>query len=67
MIQSQYIVSQFGGASRLARALNKTPSTIQRWQQSGYIPGRHYAAIFAAARAHDIAIDLAKFVPESTE
>lgn len=51
----------------MARALNKTPSTIQRWQQSGYIPGRHYAAIFAAARAHDIAIDLAKFVPESTE
>ena len=43
------VLTRFGGVNALARALGKTPSTIQRWKVSGTIPLEHWPAVSQAA------------------
>lgn len=43
------VLARFGGVNRLARALGKTPSTVQRWKESGTIPLEHWSAVSQAA------------------
>lgn len=49
-------------ASGLAKAIKRTPSTVQRWLENGTIDGQYHAEIVAAARELRIPIKEADFV-----
>ncbi|WP_342714424.1 hypothetical protein AAFG22_14700 [Bradyrhizobium sp. B024] len=51
------IIKRFGGLTKAARAWNKSKSTVQRWQQSGYIHPDYYNDILAAAVAERVRLD----------
>lgn len=53
---------KWGNNSRFARAIGKTPSTTDRWLNSGYIPGPEHAGIVSAAIRDDIVIRPEDFV-----
>jgi len=40
----------FGGVRATARMLGLSPSTVSRWQRTGFIPSRHHANILAKAK-----------------
>jgi type I pantothenate kinase len=44
------VAAKFGGLSRLAAAIGKSPSTVHRWLVKGHIDGSYHAEILAAAR-----------------
>lgn len=44
------LISIWGSAAALARALNKPEATVNHWFQRGSIPAKHDAAIIEAAR-----------------
>lgn len=46
---AEIVISRFGGLYPLARALGKTVSTVQRWQEKGTIPLRNWPDVEAAA------------------
>ncbi len=50
------IISRFGGTRALARAIDKPPSTVQSWKDSGLIPAQHQAAVLDAAKRAAIGI-----------
>lgn len=49
-------------ASGLAKAINRTPSTVQRWLEKGSIDAQYHAEIVAAGRELKIAIRETDFV-----
>lgn len=51
-------------ASALAKALCKTPSTVQRWLEKGAIPADDHASVIEAARGLSIAIKPTDFVDQ---
>lgn len=51
------IIKRFGGLTKAARAWKKSKSTVQRWQQSGYIHPDYYDDILAAAVAERVRLD----------
>jgi hypothetical protein len=51
------IIKRFGGLSKAARAWRKSKSTIQRWQESGYIHPNYHDDILTAAVAEKITLD----------
>ena len=71
MTQSQRIIEKFGGVYPLSRALgHKNPTTVQGWLSRGFIPPRQHDAVWNAAQAEGVAIDLADFAavtPQPTE
>ncbi len=44
------IAALWGNASRFARAIDKSPSTLQVWLEAGSIPPAYHAEVIAAAR-----------------
>jgi type I pantothenate kinase len=44
------VAAKFGGLSRFAAAIGKSPSTVHRWLVKGHIDGSYHADILAAAR-----------------
>jgi hypothetical protein len=42
---AEIVIAKFGGLTACARALDKTPSTVQRWQSTGEIPMKHWPEI----------------------
>jgi len=59
--QAARIIKRFGGLTKAARAWNKSKSTVQRWQQSGYIHPDYYDDILAAAVVERVRLDPADF------
>jgi hypothetical protein len=49
-------------ASGLANALGKTPSTVQRWLEKGFIPAENHGEVVTAARSSKITIKPEDFV-----
>jgi alpha-D-ribose 1-methylphosphonate 5-triphosphate diphosphatase PhnM len=45
MTQASHIIAKFGGVNRMARALNRTASTVQGWKDRGIIPPGHWEDI----------------------
>lgn len=58
------IAAKFGGINALARALNKSPSTVYRWIQSGLIPARYQAEVLNVAKALKIKMGPGDFIRE---
>lgn len=56
------IMRKWGSNARFARAIEKTPSTTDRWLVSGWVPGSEVPAIVAAAERDDIIVRPADFV-----
>ena len=48
---AEFVIHQFGGVRKTARALDKTPSTISKWQHnnSGVIPTKNMVSILSKA------------------
>ena len=44
------VAGKFGGLSRFAMALGKSPSTVHRWLVKGHIDGRYHGEVLRAAR-----------------
>lgn len=42
------IISLFGGVSALAKAVGRTPSTVDYWRQTGRIPEKNRAEVTKA-------------------
>lgn len=57
------VAAKFGGLSRLAGAIGKSPSTVHRWLVKGHIDGSHHAAILAAARIPGNLVSGAELLP----
>lgn len=47
---TQIIISAFGGVSALARAIGRTPSTVQYWLDQGRIPPKNRDEVVRAFR-----------------
>jgi hypothetical protein len=60
-------MDKFGGKSTLARALGKSPSTVQYWAKTGTIPAKWQGQILALARERGIRLYSGDFinVPEA--
>jgi hypothetical protein len=46
---AEFVINRFGGLTACARKLGKGVSTVQRWQDSGTIPLKHWPLIESAA------------------
>lgn len=55
------IIKKFGGLTKAARAWKKSKSTVQRWQESGYIHPDYYDEILNAAVVERITLDPSDF------
>jgi hypothetical protein len=56
-------IHRFGGITRCARALSRPKSTVQRWNDSGFIHPDYYPAILEAAVAAGVRLDARDFNP----
>lgn len=61
MTIAERIIDRFGGTRALARAIGKSPSTVQSWKDSGFIPAQHQQAVLDAAMKAAIGITTADF------
>ncbi|WP_269581914.1 carph-isopro domain-containing protein [Roseibium sp. Sym1] len=60
--QADRIVEVFGGRKALAEALgHKHGTTVQRWQETGWIPPKHNEAIIAAAKKLGLRLNIMDF------
>jgi hypothetical protein len=50
MKPAEYVIKAFGGVRVTARLLKLSPSTVSRWQRTGFIPGEHHVPILKAAK-----------------
>jgi len=50
MKPASYVIRTFRGVRATARMLGLSPSTVSRWQRTGYVPSRHHANILAKAK-----------------
>lgn len=67
MTQAELIISKFGGIAPMARILgHKNASTVQGWRERGTIPPRQHQAIWEAAKANGISLDLSEFAAVET-
>ena len=55
--------AKFGGLSRLANAIGKSPSTVHRWLVRGHIDGLYHGEVMAAAQVPGNLVAGAKLVP----
>lgn len=44
------LVDRFGGAAKMAPAINQTPEKIRQWSARNSVPGRYWLVIIEAAR-----------------
>lgn len=56
------IAAKFGSPSKLAQAIGRTPSTVQRWLVKGHIPSDYHADVIKAAKAGKVALEPIDFV-----
>lgn len=62
MKQAERIINKFGGINPMARALgHQNASTVQGWNERGFIPAKQHQAIWDAARRMGIKIELHEF------
>jgi hypothetical protein len=61
------IAEKFGGITALAEALDppRTPSSVQYWCETGFIPAREQAGVLAAAKRKRIRLSPSEFIPAS--
>jgi hypothetical protein len=59
---AQRVISKFGGQSRLAGLLGKTPSTVQYWANAGTIPAKWHSQLLALAKEQGIELYPGDFV-----
>lgn len=64
MNSAQRVISKFGGQSRLASLLGKTPSTVQYWAQTGAIPAKYRNQLLALAKEQAIELYPGDFVDD---
>jgi hypothetical protein len=59
---AQRVIDKFGGQSRLASLLGRTPSTVQYWANSGSIPTKWQGRLLALAKEQGIELYPGDFV-----
>ena len=63
MTQAEYIIGKFGGMNSMASRLgHRNSSTVQGWQQRGFIPPRRYPEILLAAQKFGVVLKPEDFV-----
>jgi hypothetical protein len=65
---AETVVAKFGGMTGTARALSTDDkqfavSTVQGWVERGRIPQDHWQRLMDAAKARDIELKVADFLP----
>ena len=55
-------ISKFNGIRPLAKALGKSPSTVDRWRTSGEIRNKYEVLILKAAKKNNIVIEPEDYV-----
>lgn len=58
------IASLWGSPSKFARAIERRPSTVQRWLETGSIPFEYHSEVVDAARRDRKALKPADFVDQ---
>lgn len=56
MLTADQIISALGNTTRVATALNLTPSTVQSWKEANFIPGWRQDAMIALAKRFKVAL-----------
>jgi hypothetical protein len=56
MNAAEHVIDRLGGTRRAAALINTSPSTVQSWKKTGFIPSRRQAEVVEAARQHGIEI-----------
>lgn len=56
------VIEKFGGQSRLARLIDKRPSTVQYWASTGRIPARWHQPLLAVAAREGLDLQPSEFV-----
>jgi hypothetical protein len=56
------IIERFGGQSKLAHLLGKSPSTVQYWASTGRIPPKYHARLVALGTEEGVALAPAELV-----
>lgn len=56
------IARKFGGNSAFAKAIDKAPTTTDRWLARGDIPLGAWSAVYAAARRDGVELHMRDFV-----
>jgi len=59
---AQRILEKFGGTRPLATAIDKAPSTVDRWRASGFINEKYEPLIVDAAAKNGIALEQSDYV-----
>lgn len=57
------IIGRLGGTRKVARGLDKPPSTVQGWKDSGFIPAKHQPDVLALAQKFGVKLSPADFFP----
>jgi len=63
----QLIIREFGGVTKLARAIQRDPAAVSRWQIRGRIPTSAQQEIVVAARERDLPISMHDIIFGRTE
>lgn len=58
------IIAKFGGTRACAKLLERKPSTVQSWKESGHIPAREQLHVLTVAKANGIELSPADFFLE---
>lgn len=56
------IFAVFGGVRPMSRAIEKPPTTVQSWKDSGRIPQQHWIAIIDAAKIEGVTLEPGQFL-----
>lgn len=67
MTQAEHIIRAFGGVRPMAAAIQKPPSTVQSWKDSGFIPARHQPEILKAGQKLAPPLTAHDFLPSQAE
>lgn len=59
------IIAKFGTQAELARAIDRAPTTVNRWALSGYIPGPRQAEVMAAAKKRGVKLTAEDFMEDA--
>jgi hypothetical protein len=59
------IIDTFGGTRPMARALGKSPSTVQSWKDRGSIPDDEKPVVLAKAVSLGLTLGPADFFPQT--
>ena len=62
MTQANHVIAKFGGINATAKALGRTPSSVQAWKKSGSISPWHWPSVLSAAHETGVPLSREDFV-----